>query len=144
MFQWVQLIDSDRVSIKTTAGDTVVCKGTAGLDSTYPYIVGSNTADDPAVQLSSSFASVSREFSAQTYLMWTSNIAGSIPVPLGSVTWAFEESSLADANAPFKGWDTPTITSNLGQFVIDDSDYPIWKEISTKKGKCNIVQGAVP
>ena len=139
--QWVQIIRKDNISYVKKAGGNYKCVYVTGLDATYPYTSLNNiTNDSPAAPVSSYYKSVSRSFSAQMYLMWTSSIANSIPVPLGSITWGFDESSQADNSAPFGGWDTPTLTAYPGVFSMNLPTYPTWKALSYAGNNCTDTQ----
>jgi len=45
--------------------------------------------DSPFVNLNSGDSKTTRTFSAQMYLMWSSGLTNSIPVPVGSLSWSF-------------------------------------------------------
>lgn len=129
-FSLVQLISTDTVN-----GDTVI----AGLDTQYPY-KGPPSEDNPALYLPSTVNSVTREFTANMFLMWTSTLSGSIPVPLGYQTWGFVATATCNANCdttgnwtsttssagPVGGFETssPTQTS-VGNNVLVDG-FPTW------------------
>lgn len=95
-FTWVQLIQSDVVTIKDN-GITWQCvpksepvaRVGAGLDTVYPYDTHNPTLDNPRIHLPSEFTEYSRHFHARMYLLWTSGLPNSIVVPLGFVEWAF-------------------------------------------------------
>ncbi len=83
---YVQLIDS--LTIKLITGNTVTCTG-SGLDGTYPYLpaTGTYTDDNPGVMLKPAYSEESDQMAAHMYVMWSSGLANSIPVPLGYVSW---------------------------------------------------------
>ena len=67
----------------------LACTSAPGLDSGYPYGTTTPETDSPATLLDSTYRTQTRSFNATMYLMWKSSSANSIPVPLGSQTWAF-------------------------------------------------------
>lgn len=97
-YSLVQLISSD-----TTTGESV---GTsvAGLDTSYPY-GWPPSGDSPKVYLQPTATSVTRNFTANMFLMWqpntTTSIPVSIPVPLGYVKWEISGTAAAnETNTP--------------------------------------------
>jgi hypothetical protein len=105
-FQFVQLINSDSNSYTTTSGTTKTCSFSSGLDKTYFYaaVSGGSATDAPALQLLSTNSEQSRSFNATMYLLWQSNSANSIPVPVGYQTWQFSGST-TQSNG---NWSTPS------------------------------------
>ena len=95
-FTWVQLIQSDALTIKDTEGEMrcvpksqPVAQFGAGLDTSYPYDMRNPTRDNPPLQLTPDAQEYSRVFHARMYLLWTSGLSNSIAVPLGFVDWSF-------------------------------------------------------
>ncbi|MGD0942322.1 MAG: hypothetical protein ABR905_21725, partial [Terracidiphilus sp.] len=78
----VQLISRDIITGEA-AGASV-----AGLDGEYPYGLPPSS-DSPKLYLKPTASSVRRDFTANMFLMWQSDTANSIPVPLGYQTWGF-------------------------------------------------------
>jgi hypothetical protein len=50
------------------------------------------------VNLESTWTTETRSFNATMFLMWKSNTTGSIPVPLGYQTWAFDGTAYCSSN----------------------------------------------
>lgn len=95
-FTWVQLIQSDVMTIKDNGialhcvpKSEPVTRVGAGLDTVYPYDTHNPTLDNPRIHLPSDITEYSREFRARMYLLWTSGLPNSIVVPLGFVEWSF-------------------------------------------------------
>ncbi len=79
------------------------------------------------------------------FLMWTSNISGSIPVTLGYVIWGFDGSATCSSSCSnYENWTANTIGTpgpsggfvamtpglvNVGTTVIEDG-YPIWSAVT--------------
>lgn len=87
VYEWVQLVYVDE-AVYITSNKTHICISSGGLDKRFPF----PNNDSPSFDLAGKTA-VGRVFAAQTYLMWQSNIANSIPVPLGFTNWGFRELS---------------------------------------------------
>jgi hypothetical protein len=131
-FEWIQLIQSD-ISIYI-GGSGATCQDSGGLDAGivgYPSEIGGKFDDTPSVVLISPYTQVKRSFIADTYLMWQSTIQNSIPVPLGTVTWGFDEMSLFYNNA----WTTPTATEQSATFAPNLQQYPVWQSVSNVECK---------
>jgi len=112
-FSLVQLISTDKINTSDYG---------SGLDTQYPYpgsYPASATDDSPFVNLPSTPNSVTRTFTANMFLMWTSNIAGSIPVPLGYQTWGFVATATCNANCDQIGnWTATTSSAGpIGSFM---------------------------
>ena len=95
-FIWVQVITSDVITVNSDGvrlhcvpKSEPVANFGAGLDTTYPYDTHNPTIDNPRIHLSSDIQQYSRVFHARMFLLWTSGLSNSIPVPLGSVDWSF-------------------------------------------------------
>jgi len=105
-FSWVQLLTAENWTYRE--GGPFAGSGVVGcvpsffaqdpspeLDSQYPTAAGFTFQDAPATYgLQSAYVGdvageekASKSFS--TYLMWNPNLQGSIPVPLGSVSWQY-------------------------------------------------------
>jgi hypothetical protein len=94
--EWIQLIDANTLTGSTLWNSPVFVNGGTGLDGLLPYnkrypdspdATESTTNDAPSSTLSQDDANETRTFKADMYLMWTSQISGSISVPLGYVHW---------------------------------------------------------
>lgn len=148
-YSWVQLIGGVAYIWTDSEGKQTSCSVSAGLDTQFPYSLGSYvnpsviglqsvvsaTSDQPKIDLTyyhPNAVQVSTAFSAEMFLMWQSNTLPSIPVPLGSVVWSFSEASVKDANSP-NGWTTPTVKSSNGAFSTKNPTYPVWKSLATTK-----------
>ncbi len=133
-FIWAQLISTDSIVANGSS-----CSAGTGLDNAYPYppVAGTNTAgDSPAVQLLSTDTSVSRTFAAEMYLLWSSGLANSIPVPLGSTKWSFSGTATKNGSS----W-SPTGSGSASSFVASSASqssdgYPIWSTHTTN-GVCH-------
>jgi len=104
-FIWVQLIQSDAITVDNNGVRLHCVPKTqpissvgAGLDTTYPYDTHNPTMDNPRIRLASDTQEYSRVLHARMFLLWTSGLSNSIPVPLGFVDWSFSgEVALKDA-----------------------------------------------
>jgi hypothetical protein len=102
IYSLVQLI-----STETITGESA---GTfsAGLDTDYPY-GWPPSSDSPKVYLQPTATSVTRNFTANMFLMWQSTSAKSIPVPLGYQTWGFSgTASCSVACGTASSWNATT------------------------------------
>lgn len=114
-YELVQLISSD-----TITGESVGTSA-AGLDTDFPYGYPP-TSDSPKVYLVPTAISVTRMFSANMFLMWKSDIADSIPVPLGYQSWGFSGTASCttscDSAVNWTANNTPGTTPGpIGDFV---------------------------
>lgn len=108
--EWVQVIRTNTVSGTSVSGQPFTTNIGTGLDNILPYNFGepdsldapiTATNDSPDSSLDVDFASFTKAFDARMYLMWTSQIPDSIPVPLGYVEWAVSGTANAnDLNTP--------------------------------------------
>ena len=101
-FIWVQLIQFDSLMVKTREGtlhcvpkSQPVAELGTGLDTSYPYDTRNPTRDNPPLQLTREAQEFSRMFHARMYLLWTSGLSNSIPVPLGYVDWHFSAQAVS-------------------------------------------------
>jgi hypothetical protein len=114
-FTPVQLLSSDALS------GSVNSTGTPGLDGSYPYSPALPTNDSPTTNLLSSDRSITRTFVANMFLMWQSNTANSIPVPLGYQTWGFSGTAACSSNCgSASSWAATTngTPGNIGNWVV--------------------------
>jgi len=133
----VQLISSDVVNGSSH---------TAGLDTNIPYAGGKLPSNDnPSVPLSAASNPLTRTFNANMFLMWQSNQAGSILVPLGYQTWGFNATATCGSNCGTAGsWtvsasqagpigsftaSSPSQPSPLGNNVLVDG-IPTWNGVA--------------
>lgn len=103
--EWIQVISTNTAAGSTVFGTPFSTNGGTGLDNSLPYNINNpdpvdatstTTNDSPNDGLGVDDANLTRTFTAKMYLIWTSQISDSIPVPLGYVTW--EISGTATAN----------------------------------------------
>lgn len=141
IYSFVQKINHDSTTYSFTAGTSSEnCSTTPGLDGQYPYPLygDGEAADAPSVGLLPVYRRVSRNFAATMYLLWTSSISNSIPVPIGYQKWHFQAST-RNPSAPTKqSWTTPVSQSQGtdGAFVPAASSqpsdgYPTWSGKAT-------------
>ena len=75
----------------------------------------SDAVDSPATPVNTSGASVSRSEQFAMYLMWTSSVASSIPVPIGFEDWGFSGSASCKSSCnAATSWKAATIASATG------------------------------
>lgn len=113
VYSLVQLISSDTITGESAGNYS------AGLDTDYPYGWPPDS-DSPKVYLRPTATSVTRDFKANMFLMWTSNNVNSIPVPIGYQTWGFSSTATCSiaCGAP-SSWDVKTkgTPGPVGNFV---------------------------
>jgi hypothetical protein len=105
----------------------------AGLDTAYPYpavTVAGVAVDAPALQLVSTFTTESRSLTAAMWLLWTSSLTSSIPVPLGYQTWQFSGSVTQSGGtwgmpSGSGGPTSPNFTAASGSITANTS-HPSW------------------
>jgi hypothetical protein len=92
-----------------------------------------HAADDPDFQLSTSYGTqvtgvteVTDNFSATMYLMWSSGLTNSIPVPLGSASWQW--SGDAKYNTSNQTWSLQSGSGSANTFQSSNS-YPTWSNL---------------
>jgi len=147
-FTWVQLIQSDALTLKNQEG-TLYCvpksqpvaEFGAGLDTGYPYDMRNPTRDNPPLELTPDTQAYSRVFHARMYLLWSSGLSNSIPVPLGFVDWSFS------GEVVLKDPATNSWALKSGQAGPDHPDqpftrshaYPLWYSLVPYSGSlmCN-------
>ena len=136
-FIYVQLINSDSVS-RTTSTGTTPCSATPGDDGSYPYQSGNPApSDSPYAPLPITNTKVTRNFSATMYLLWQSNTANSIPVPLGSVPWVFNATATQSSGTwSASGGGGPVANSSpQSPFVVASASqakngFPTWTQLA--------------
>jgi hypothetical protein len=109
-YVWYQLRTADSDHAVFNGGSLSCTTGASAaqphLDGSAPYSAGAQAYDSPNIALPSGDSQLSRTFSAKMYLLWSSGLANSIPVPLGYVTWS--ASGTATFNSSTGLW---TVTS---------------------------------
>jgi hypothetical protein len=129
----------------------VSCSTTQGIDTAYPYkgiITGTSppqALDAPNAPLPSGYV-VNRSFNATMFLMWTSSLANSIPVPIGYQTWAFNGTGKQNTAGAWGAYTNGTpgpvgnFTPSAGNQTTDGYTalgygYPTWSTVATET--CN-------
>jgi hypothetical protein len=143
-YSFVQVVKQSTVTYTEGKNGVLSCPTNPGLDGVYPYTQHSDgtTDDSPSVTLEPFYSKVSRTFKATMYLLWTSTIPGSIPVPISSQSWYFTKASTTNQGYPTdQSWTTPT-----WNLIGEDGDpvdyvasapaqapygYPTWKGLAT-------------
>ncbi|HVZ53728.1 MAG TPA: hypothetical protein VG986_17305 [Pseudolabrys sp.] len=123
-FLWAQLVDSDSF-IYYIGSARKVCSFGAGLDNIFPYETGNTTNDSPGTGLHGNWTRASQANKFRMYLLWQSNMANSIPVPLGHAAWNW--SGTANQNMTTHIW-TLTASSKSAQ-AFAGNDYPLWTKV---------------
>jgi len=141
-FLWVQLIQNETAVVTPITGNVVTCSAGTGLDNVYPYSAGNPTDDNPNLGLQAQYKEETDTFAAQMYLMWSSGLSGSIPVPLGSVAWNWSGDAVQNLTKHTWSEKTGTGTKGAGSFqpslVSQPSEgYPTWTSVVVN-GKCQI------
>jgi hypothetical protein len=121
--QWAQVINSIHRRFRTNTGVWFAKQGNTVLDSgyPYPYTDGTTLLDSPSQAVAASYLnSEVRDERFSSYLMYKSNKANSIPVPLQRVDWFWDARSSNNG-----GWglnqSNRGITANVNQ-----TDFPTW------------------
>jgi hypothetical protein len=89
---------------------------------------------------------VNRSFNATMFLMWTSSLANSIPVPIGYQTWAFNGTAKQNVSGAWGAYTNGTpgpignFTPSTGNQTTDgytalEYGYPTWSTVATET--CN-------
>jgi hypothetical protein len=142
-YSFVQIITRDKVTYSngTNSGAFIT---TPGLDKIYPYTQWSDgrAPDAPDSVLRPTDKRSSRTFNATMYLLWTSSIPNSIPVPIGSQKWKIAQARTTNPGYPTNQSWTQPVWNVLGT----DGDpidyvqtapsqtpygYPTWKGLAT-------------
>ncbi len=116
-YSFVQIVNKDTVKYTEGKIGSLSCPTNSGLDGVYPYPPWSDgrVADAPNVRLEQFYSRVSRNFTATMYLLWTSSIPNSIPVPIGSQKWQIAEASTTNSSySTSQNWTQP-VWSALGK-----------------------------
>jgi hypothetical protein len=113
---WVQVLGPTNQTTGTGLGDQPIpSTNDVGLDNFLPYndipipvdTTAIDTSDSPGTALNINWDIATRIFNAKMYLMWKSQIPGSIRVPLGYIQWSIS------GTATIQGFNNPvwTLTS---------------------------------
>jgi hypothetical protein len=134
-FQWVQYIEFDN-AIYTANGHAKSCTFGVGLDTEYPFMVppaamlnhDSFTNDNPDEGLDDTYTNIRVSDVFDMYLMWSSGLQDSIPVPLGKVSWSWL--AAARQNTKTHIW---SLTSDpyppFLPFFVEGHAYPTWDHV---------------
>ena len=127
---YVQLIDS--LTIQLTGSTSHTCTG-SGLDANYPYppVTSTYTDDNPSVTLSTSYTEESDSMSAHMYVLWSSGLTNSIPVPLGYVSWSW----YGDAKYTSGAWHLQSSSTRSANTFQASTSYPAWTTYYSKGSK---------
>jgi hypothetical protein len=146
-YSFVQVVTGGRIDY--VAGIGKGAKITIpGLDGQYPYPRNAPgdlfVSDSPDVALvdNTVYSKVSRTFSANMFIMWTSSKTGAIPVPIGSQNWHFNASTKNTGYPTSETWTTPaTVYAGTDGDLVDyvqtapsssPYGYPTWKGLASK------------
>jgi len=148
-YSFVQLITGDKTTYASgkSSGAYITTPGMDGARG-YPYprlnLDDAYVSDSPNSPLvgPTNYSKSSRTLAATMYLLWTSNIQNSIPVPIGYQKWHFKSSTTNSGYPTSQSWNTP-----VSQYVGTDGDvipsatdpksqtspygYPIWRNLAT-------------
>lgn len=134
-FQWVQIITKDIIYYKKgpRLAKCNIQKSPSALDNMYPYaarsILGNFTADEPTMSLSNTISELKRDFAAQMYAMWKSDVPNSIPVPLGSIKWHMYADAVKNPKTGKWIVKSKATESGVDPFVAG-STYPSWSTVA--------------
>jgi hypothetical protein len=148
-YSYAQIVNSYN-TIAMQGNITTGCNWTTGIDTNYPYkgTIGGTSPlqaeDDPNTELPTSpgyFQNFS--FDATMFLLWTSNLTNSTPVPIGYQEWGVTGSAQQNASGawvatttipPTPGPVGPFITSNASQMTDGHTTlqygYPVWDSVT--------------
>jgi hypothetical protein len=149
-YSWVQIVTKDEEgTVDPLIGKDVIPSGPGipGLDTSYPYSNDQGEIGDaPYIGLLSKEGETGQSFAATMYLMWTPQAAtncqaGSactIPVPLVSAAWSFQDDTVNTLNPSMPGtyhnWLLNACSAlNSGTLITPlskSSDYPMWNNIA--------------
>ncbi len=120
-----------------TAPPCTANSGSGGvLDNYYPYPLfqPGSAIDNPDVPLFLDDTEVTASFQADMFLLWTSSISGSIPVPLGYIEWGWYGDAVQ--NLITQTWsinpNNETISQGYAGSFVQSSIYPRWTGVSLK------------
>jgi hypothetical protein len=126
-FSFVQLIGNYTTVYNYNSGKSCSHNFGSGLDNSNPYPPDSDTIadDNPDTPLFADDTEVTADMTATMYLLWTSSVAGSIPVPLGYVGWSW----FGDAVQDNSEWSINASSQGTSGSFTEDSDYPSWGKV---------------
>ena len=128
-FVWAQLVDFDTFLEYLSAGGKLTCSFGAGLDNTFPYDTGASTNDSPGSGLQAIWNKAYQQNRFRMFLMWQSSTSGSIPVPLGYVSWSW--SGTAVQNMTTHVWSLQIGSTKSASAFHAGSDFPLWTKVLT-------------
>jgi hypothetical protein len=124
--EWIQVISANEITGSSILGMPFLENVGTGLDNFLPYnranpdpvdATTTSTNDSPGNDLGVDDANLTRTFTAKMYLMWTSQISGSISVPLGYVKWVISGTAAAnESNTP--PWSLASSTPTSKKFHV--------------------------
>jgi hypothetical protein len=129
--EWAQVV-SDSIYAILESGQPIRHIAANDIDDGYPYDTGKNTEDSPSSELldprylqlfGEPLTEYRRHVDFSMYLMWTSNTAGSIPVPLRRVDW-FIDFTASSNN--LINWNLDSSDHSVNPPDHDTTDYPTW------------------
>ncbi len=136
-YSYVQLLNSD-----TRTLNTISCTTSQGVDLSYPYAGIIPATNPPQAEDAPNFGLpdhyvVTRSFNATMFLLWTSNVPNSIPVPIGYQTWGFTGSAEQNSSekwkattdgtpGPIEGFKLSKDNQQTDGYTTLHYGYPIW------------------
>jgi hypothetical protein len=130
-FSFVQVIGNYYTTYSYKNGRSCPFNFGFGLDNSNPYPPDSDTIadDNPDTTLYADDAEVTADMTATMYLLWTSSVAGSIPVPLGYLDWSWFGDAIQDEST--KTWSIKLDSGSQGYAgsFQDSSTYPQWPRV---------------
>lgn len=155
--EWIQVISANEKTGDSLLSIPFLVNIGTGLDNFLPYNILSpdpvdatttSTNDSPSSGLGVDDATLTRTFTAKMYLMWTSQISGSIPVPLGYIPWTFNGVATNSGTAQAPAWTASGAGAPIsgngaagGAFVPADPTQPnlgipIWSGPAVPSANC--------
>jgi hypothetical protein len=141
-FFWIQLVETEKYEYFYLDGSKETCIGyPGGLDADgdlgFYYAEGPTTNDSPDIQLNvgTSPLAVTRSFGARMFLMWRSETANAIPIPLGYINWSWAGRAAITAD---HGWEMTSsqVNPNTSGF-IRNAQYPQWPGLARNLVSCS-------
>jgi hypothetical protein len=130
-FSFVQLIGNYTTTYSYKSGRSCSYDFGSGLDNSNPYPPDSDTIadDNPDTTLYANDTEVKANMTATMYLLWTSSVSGSIPVPLGYVDWSWFGDAVRDEST--KTWSIKPDSGSQGNAgsYQSNSTYPSWDNV---------------
>ncbi|MGA3133615.1 MAG: IPT/TIG domain-containing protein [Terracidiphilus sp.] len=100
--------------VQLISADSTATGGAPGLDTVYPIPGAPPSNDAPIIYLGTAPTTITRNFTANLFLMWKSNSTSSIPVPLGYQTWGFDGSAICSGSCSIVAYWTATTIGTAG------------------------------